>query len=147
MNIVICGSRSINKVEIFNAAINVSKFFDREYLSDSELKNVTIIHGNELGVDQLTVQFATHNNVQLKHMQANWTEYGKSAANRRNQEMVNYAMPNGALLAIWDGYSHGTLDCIVRAHKAELMVYVYMPDVFTCAQIEADRISKKFQKR
>lgn len=145
MNIVICGSRSINDNAIFNKAINTSKLFDAETIPD--LRSVGIVHGGELGVDEMADQFATHNKVSIKRFLANWTEHGKSAGPKRNQAMVNYAMPDGALLAIWDGYSHGTLDCIVRAHKAGLMVYVYMPDVLTCAQVEADRISKKFQKR
>lgn len=145
MNIVICGSRSIDSIDIFNKAIQQSKMFGEEFLPD--FKFVNIVHGGELGVDELAETFANHNKIATKIISADWKKHGKAAGPKRNQEMVNYAVPDGALFAIWDGYSHGTLDCIVRAHKAGLMVYVYMPDVFTCAQLEADRISKKFQKR
>jgi hypothetical protein len=49
-------------------------------------------------------------------------KYGKSAGPIRNRAMAEYA---GALIAIWDGSSRGTLNMIETAKKLELKVFIY----------------------
>ncbi len=115
---------------------------------EENLERITIIHGNELGVDKLADRFAVANKIPVKHVFAKWEQHGKSAGPIRNEEMVGMALNAdiGAMLAIWDGYSNGTFDCIRKAHKAGLAVHVHMPDVVRCGLAEAKRISENFQK-
>ena len=52
---------------------------------------------------------------------ANWNKFGKSAGFRRNEQMAEVA---DALIAFWDGKSHGTKHMIEIMENKKLLVKV-----------------------
>lgn len=111
MKVIIAGSRSISRYEHVQYAILKSKFSITE-----------VVSGGAKGVDDLGERWAKENHVPVKHFYADWTTYGLSAGPTRNAEMAKYA---DALIAIWDGKSHGTQNMIDCAKRKKLWVYVY----------------------
>jgi hypothetical protein len=111
MKTIIAGSRSIMLYSVVVKGIKASKIHITE-----------VVSGRAPGVDRIGESFAILHDIPIKMFPACWDEFGKSAGFRRNQEMADYA---DALIAIWDGKSHGTKDMIERARKAGLRVFVY----------------------
>jgi glycerophosphoryl diester phosphodiesterase len=123
MKVIIAGIRYIDPVkkieftdyEVIKQAVSNSGFIPTE-----------IVSGMAKGVDTLAIRFARENNLKLTEFPADWYPFGKydnSAGHKRNLEMANYA---DALVAIWDGESHGTQSMIRYARQKGLKVYVYM---------------------
>lgn len=109
---------------------------DYALLCDTVIKSrfeiTEVVSGKAPGADTLGEQWAVNNSIPIKEFPANWKKFGNKAGPLRNQEMADYAE---ALLALWDGKSHGTSDMIDRAIKRHLRVYIknygdYSSDVF-----------------
>ena len=97
-----------------------------------------VVSGCAAGVDRLGEQWAALQNIPVVQFPAAWddletepllikerrdgTRYNKLAGLNRNLQMADYA---DALVAIWDGYSHGTRHMIETARKKGLRVYVH----------------------
>lgn len=116
MLLIVSGSRHITDYELFKLA-----------LADSGFSPTIIVHGNATGVDRLGKRYGEENNCEVLPFPADWTNDGKAAGPIRNSKMVKFAdshTASAALLALWDGKSRGTFDCIMKAHKAGLPVYV-----------------------
>src|SRR4030066_971348 len=78
-----------------------------EFLQDQN--NIEIVSGAYKGADLLGEKYAAEHNYSIKQFPANWKRYGKSAGQKRNVEMANYA---NMLIAFWDAKSKGTKNMI-----------------------------------
>lgn len=84
--------------------------------------NKEIVSGAYKGADLLGERYANERNYHIKQFPADWRRYGKSAGQKRNAEMANYA---DALIAFWDGKSKGTKNMIELATQAGLKVEIF----------------------
>ncbi len=91
-----------------------------EFLKDQN--KVEIVSGAYKGADQLGERYAAERNHPIKQFPADWRRYGKSAGQKRNVEMANYA---DMLIAFWDAKSKGTKNMIDLAAQAGLKVNVF----------------------
>lgn len=91
-----------------------------EYLSSAR-EDITIICGQARGADTLGEQYAKTHKYPVQYFPANWERYGKTAGYIRNTEM---AMSADALVAFWDGKSHGTKHMIQTAERLGLEVLI-----------------------
>lgn len=112
----------------------------REAIHKSGFAITEVVCGDAAGADQHGKQWAAEFGVPLKLFPAAWgdleatpcsirtrrdgSRYNALAGLNRNLAMARYAE---ALVAIWDGYSHGTRHMIETARKAGLKVYVHRP--------------------
>jgi len=111
MKTIIAGSRKIDNINYLYKAIQESNF------------NITeVVSGDCKGVDQLGIKYANVHKLKISCFPADWDKHQKAAGPLRNTQMANYA---DALIAIWDGYSVGTIDMIRKARQRGLEVYVY----------------------
>jgi len=115
MKVIIAGSREIKDIQIVLEAIKQSGFTN----------DITqVISGKcKKGVDTLGEKFAELAGLPVKPFPADWNKYGRGAGFVRNLEMADYA---DALIAVWDGESHGTKDMIDRAKAKGLKVYIHL---------------------
>lgn len=134
MTLIIAGSRSIGPQKkeqdptpeqwaIMDAAwIRFCSEHDLEGTFDIR----EVVSGMARGADLLGRCWANHAALSVKEMPADWEKHGKRAGHIRNSEMVNYtAERKGGLLAIWDGESSGTTNCIELAKAKGLAVTIY----------------------
>jgi hypothetical protein len=121
--VVVSGSRSLER--------------DRDAVRDAFLrltKRMTVVAGGPLlwvhgkaksGVDAIIDEYLRDLGERVHPMPADWDRYHRSAGAIRNQQMLNLAVATGgALMAIWDGQSPGTLDAIKQASKRQIPTYV-----------------------
>ena len=80
-----------------------------------------IVCGGATGADTLGKRFAEELGYSVKMFPADWKKYGRRAGPVRNQQMGEYA---DALIAFWDGISHGTKNMIDYAMSKGLKVRV-----------------------
>jgi len=106
MKLLIAGSRSIRKFDL------------SPYISDDV---DTIISGGANGIDTLAEQYADGHRISKVIIRPRYELYGRSAALKRNQEMVDMA---DFVLVIWDGKSKGTQFTMNYAKKAGKQVTV-----------------------
>ena len=112
MKTIIAGSRDITDYAIVCTA---------GYYSGIGITEV--VSGGVRGVDKLGEQYAKDYELRLKVFPADWNKYGNRAGPIRNEQMGDYA---DALIAVWDGKSHGTKHMIEYAKKKGLLVYVHI---------------------
>lgn len=110
MKTIIAGSRSITDIAILEKAID-----------NLSWKITEVVCGCARGVDTLGKEWAEKHNIPVAEFPAMWSQYGKSAGYRRNEQMAENAE---ALLAIWDGESRGTMHMINIAKSKGLQVYI-----------------------
>lgn len=113
--VIIAGSRGFGNYQLLKKKCNyiLSKKRD-EY-------NIVIISGGANGADKAGEKYAKDEKFDLEVYPANWKKYGKSAGFRRNEQMGEIA---DALIAFWDGESHGTKHMIDIATKKGIEVNV-----------------------
>ena len=109
MKLAIIGSRSIQNVDI------------APYLSGVD----EIVSGGAVGVDACAAAYAKQNGIPLTVFLPDYNRYGRVAPFVRNRQIVAYA---DAVLAFWDGGSHGTLSVIRYAKKIGKPCTVIAPD-------------------
>lgn len=110
MWVVVCGSRSIESVELVASAV-----------AESGFDISAVVSGCARGVDAAAASWAAAAGVSVIELPANWGKFGKSAGMIRNREMLEIA---DAVIAIWDGKSRGTKHMIHIARHAGVPVYV-----------------------
>ena len=115
MKVIVSGSRNITDYDLMKQAFAESGFFVD-----------CIIHGDATGVDKLGSRYADDNSLPQVKFPADWNKYPKAAGPIRNSEMVKFVQDGSeaGLIALWDGKSRGTFDCLTKAFRAGLRVYV-----------------------
>lgn len=117
MKVIIAGSRSIKYGWMVSLAIKQAR---QQGIDPTE-----VVSGGAKGADTLGEQWAARHELPCRVMPAAWDNHGKSAGMIRNREMSEYA---DALIAVWDGNSHGTEHIIDLMHKANKPVFVLRAD-------------------
>ena len=79
-----------------------------------------VVCGGEEGVDNEGAHWASHMNVPVKYLRADWDKHGRAAGPIRNKEMAEYA---DVLLLIWDGVSKGSASMKREMEKLGKPVY------------------------
>ena len=117
MKVIIAGSRTIHDYNQLILAIKNSDFVITE-----------VVSGTASGVDTLGEIWAYINKIPCTQFHAEWMieVNGKKvrdmqAGHKRNRKMGDYA---DALIAIWDGYSRGTLGMIDYMTRLNKQIYV-----------------------
>lgn len=112
ISIIVAGSRDFADYQAVKTA--VLQFVESSY-SDCQ---ITIVSGGSKGVDHLGERLADEMGWTKTIVKADW-RLGRGAGPARNTQMAKMA---DALVAFWDGSSHGTADMIKKAEKAHLPV-------------------------
>ena len=113
--VIIAGSRGFSNYKLLREKCN-------EYLREKRKNyNIIIISGGARGADTLGEKYAQDEGFSLEVFPANWNKFGKSAGFRRNEQMAEVA---DALIAFWDGKSHGTKHMIEIMENKNLLVKI-----------------------
>ena len=113
--VIIAGSRGFSNYKLLKEKCN-------EYLREKRKDyNIIIISGGARGADTLGEKYSKDEGFSLEVFPANWNKFGKSAGFRRNEQMAEVA---DALIAFWDGKSHGTKHMIEIMENKKLLVKV-----------------------
>lgn len=113
--VIIAGSRGFSNYKLLKEKCN-------EYLREKRKEyNIIIISGGARGADTLGEKYAQDEGFSLEVFPANWNKFGKSAGFIRNEQMAEVA---DALIAFWDGKSHGTKHMIEIMENKKLLVRV-----------------------
>lgn len=122
MKVIIAGSRSLaGHPHLVGRAVQESGFADI----------TEVVSGTARGIDQLGEEWAKLNGKKVTRFPADWKRLGKQAGFARNRQMAEYA---DALIAIWDGYSHGT------KHMIQVMKETHGKPVFILGLGESDEL-------
>jgi hypothetical protein len=97
--VVVAGSRGFNNYKLLKEKCN------KLLREKKETHNIIIVSGNARGADILGEKYSNDEGFDLKIYPADWKKHGRSAGFRRNEQMAEVA---DALIAFWDGKSHGT---------------------------------------
>ena len=111
--VIIAGGRDFQDYDL------LTKTMDR--LLSNIKDDIEVVCGMARGADTLGEQYAIERGFSVRYFPADWNRYGKSAGFIRNAEMAENA---DALVAFWDGQSHGTRNMIETATSRGLKVRV-----------------------
>lgn len=111
MRVIIAGSRTIEDYGVVLKAIEASGF-----------EITRVISGHAKGVDRIGESYAYFKKIPCDVFEANWSQNGRAAGVIRNREMADNAE---ALIAVWDGFSKGTLNMIEIARNKGLKIFIY----------------------
>ncbi len=89
----------------------------------SGLEITEVVSGAGGSVDVSGERWAAAHDIHVTQFIPDWDKFGTGAGPIRNQQMAKYAE---ALIAVWDGRSHGTRDMIGKAKRLGLTVKVYL---------------------
>jgi len=109
--VIIAGSRTIKAPELVKECIKNSGFI-----------LTSIVCGGAEGVDKIAENWAKENSIPCQVFLPDYSEYDRAAPIIRNIEMLK---EGEALIAIWDGFSHGTKHMITRATKMGMPMKVW----------------------
>ena len=84
-------------------------------------EKIVVICGMAKGADMLGARYAKERGYHVRYFPAEWDKLGKCAGIIRNEEMAQNA---DALVAFWDGSSHGTKNMIETAERYNLAVRI-----------------------
>lgn len=112
MRTIIAGSRTITRFALIDEAVRASGF-----------AITVVLSGGARGVDRLGERWAAQRQIPVERFLADWDRYDLAAGEIRNREMV--AARAEALVALWDGVSRGTNNCIDEARQRGLKVFVF----------------------
>lgn len=113
--VIIAGSRGFSNYRLLREKCN-------KFLREKRKKcNVVIVSGGARGADTLGEKYAKDEGFDLEIYPAQWKKFGKGAGFRRNEQMAEVA---DALIAFWDGESHGTKHMIDIMNEKNLLVKV-----------------------
>lgn len=115
--VIVAGSREFKDYQLLEKTLD-------DFLQDRK-EPTRILCGMAHGADELGLLYAHRHNYELEKHPAKWNIHGKRAGFIRNEEMANNA---DALVAFWDGKSHGTKDMIKRAQEHGLGIRVIRYD-------------------
>jgi len=113
--VIVAGSRGFNDYRLLrencNSALREKK----------KTHNIIIVSGHAKGADAFGEKYAKDEGFDLEIFPADWKKFGKAAGFRRNEQMAEFA---DALIAFWDGKSHGTKHMIDIATEKGMKVKV-----------------------
>lgn len=113
--VIIAGGRDFNDYALLKAKC------DNILAAKASKCRIIILSGAARGADSLGEQYAREHGYTIEQYPADWNTLGKAAGMIRNGQMANSA---DALIAFWDGQSHGTRGMINLAKKKGLLVRV-----------------------
>ena len=113
--VVIAGSRGFSNYKLLKETC------DKYLREKKKTHNVVVISGHARGADSLGEKYASDEDLDLEIYPADWKKYGKSAGFMRNEQMADIA---DAVIAFWNGESHGTKHMIDTAEEKGLNVKV-----------------------
>lgn len=113
--VIIAGGRNFNDYTLLKVKC------DKILASKASKCRIIILSGAARGADSLGEQYAREHDYTIEQYPADWNTLGKAAGMIRNGQMANSA---DALIAFWDGQSHGTRGMINLAKKKGLLVRV-----------------------
>lgn len=113
--VIIAGGRDFNDYALLKAKC------DTILAEKAATRRIVIVSGAARGADSLGERYAREHGYALDSHPADWNTHGKAAGPIRNAQMANSA---DALIAFWDGKSHGTKSMINIAKKKGLFVRV-----------------------
>lgn len=116
-------------VEVFRLIIAGGRDFDNyealkksaDFMLSKKKCEIEIVCGMARGADTLGEKYAKERGYKVNYYPAEWKKYKNRAGMIRNEKMAQNA---DALLAFWDGSSHGTKNMIETAQKYKLSVRV-----------------------
>ncbi len=111
--VIIAGSRDFNNYELLKSTM------DRLLINIKS--QIYVVSGAARGADLLGERYAKERGYIVHRFPADWNTYGKAAGFVRNEEMAQNA---DALVAFWDGLSHGTQHMIKIAERYKLKIRV-----------------------
>lgn len=91
------------------------------YLQNKKPENIVIVSGHARGADALGERYAQERGYETEIYPTDWKNHGRAAGPIRNAQMAAVA---DALIALWDGKSHGIKNMIETARKHNLQVAV-----------------------
>lgn len=114
--VLVCGSRNWEDQRIVDWVLDGAVWAD---------VNFTLIEGGAKGADACAAAWARNQDVSHQTFAADWKTHGKAAGPIRNQEMIDIGQPD-VVVAFTDDLEHskGTKDCVRRAKKHGVPVYV-----------------------
>lgn len=92
-----------------------------DYLLQNIQDEIIIVSGMAKGADHLGELYGIERGYKILYFSAEWDKFGKSAGYIRNEQMARNA---DALVAFWNGKSHGTRHMIQVAKRQQLMIRV-----------------------
>ena len=110
MRTIVCGSRD---APLFAVAVALAR---------CGWTPSVVLSGGARGADAHGEAWAKGAGIPVERYPADWDRHGKVAGFMRNAEMVTRAE---AVVAVWDGSSHGTADTVRLATEAGLRVFVH----------------------
>ena len=113
--VIIAGSRGFSNYKLLKETC------DKYLREKKKTHNVVVISGHARGADSLGEKYASDEDLDLEIYPADWKKYGKSAGFMRNEQMADIA---DAVIAFWNGESHGTKHMIDTAEEKGLNVKV-----------------------
>ena len=113
--VIIAGSRGFSNYKLLKETC------DKYLREKKKTHNVVVISGHARGADILGEKYASDEDLDLEIYPADWKKYGKSAGFMRNEQMADIA---DAVIAFWNGESHGTKHMIDIAEEKGLNVRV-----------------------
>ena len=113
--VVIAGSRGFSNYKLLKETC------DKYLREKKKTHNIVVISGHARGADILGEKYASDEDLDLEIYPADWKKYGKSAGFMRNEQMADIA---DAVIAFWNGESHGTKHMIDIAEEKGLNVKV-----------------------
>lgn len=116
--VIIAGTRSFTDYALLERYCN-TVLYNKQMTGEK----IIILSGHCRGVDVLGERYANSKGYQVELYPAEWERYGKRAGIIRNEIMVQRAE---ALIAIWDGQSHGTQNIIKLAERYGLKIRIKM---------------------
>ena len=111
LRVIIAGGRDFDDYELLKSKM--------DKLLQNQNDGVTVVCGEARGADTLGKRYAEERGFSVVSFPADWDRYGKRAGPVRNEEMAKNA---DALVAFWDGQSHGTKHMIDTARRYGLLV-------------------------
>lgn len=126
MRVIIAGSRSFAKFKSVTELDDIVTYA----VAQSGFTITRVVSGGAVGIDQAGERWAERNGIQWKpRFRPVWRPAGvfnPLAGYERNNKMALYAE---GLIAVWDGQSNGTRDCVDRMRLQGKDVYLYIPNV------------------
>lgn len=113
--VIVAGGRDFNDYRLLRDKL------DTLLTNVAKKDTITIISGTAPGADRLGERYAQQRHYNLEKYPAKWHVFGNQAGFIRNTEMAKRA---DALVAFWNGESHGTRHMIEYARQKKLKVRV-----------------------